>query len=180
MCERKIGKLWIAGNKTQNWVIRPYVIIIKHVSLPGKNTFATRCSSSSGKRIPMFNCTVALYAVSESLFLIIEQNDCSLSRIYEKQECIPVGCVPAARWPYAAVCFRGGVCLVQGGGGVCLVGGGLLWGGVCSRGCLVGGVCSGGGVSQHALRQTPSPLLWTEFLTHACENITLAQLRCGR
>ena len=27
---------------------------------------------------------------------------------YFKQECIPVGCVPAARWPYAAVCFLGG------------------------------------------------------------------------
>ena len=25
------------------------------------------------------------------------------------QECIPVGCVPAARRPYAGVCFRGGV-----------------------------------------------------------------------
>ena len=43
-----------------------------------------------------------------------------------------------------------------------------------------GGAWSGGGaaqsqevVSQHALRQTP--LLWTEFLTHASENITLPQ-----
>ena len=35
----------------------------------------------------------------------------------------------------------------------------------------------GGCVSQHALRHTP---LWTEFLTHACENITFPQLRCGR
>ena len=30
-----------------------------------------------------------------------------------------------------------------------------------------------GVVSQHALRQTPPP--WTEFLTHASENITLPQ-----
>ena len=30
-----------------------------------------------------------------------------------------------------------------------------------------------GGVSQHALRQTPP--LWTEFLTQASENITLPQ-----
>ena len=30
----------------------------------------------------------------------------------------------------------------------------------------------GGMVSQHALRQTP---LWTEFLTHSSENITLPQ-----
>ena len=94
-----------------------------------------------------------------------EQND-------PEQECIPVGCVRAARWPYAAVCFRGGGawsrgggwCVPGPGGGVCLVPGG---GGVCSGGvCLVpGGVCLvperggawSGGVSQHALRQTPSP-----------------------
>ena len=43
-----------------------------------------------------------------------------------KEECIPVGCVPAARRLYAGVCFRGGVCS----------------GGVCS-----GGVCSGGSAS---------------------------------
>ena len=37
-----------------------------------------------------------------------------------------------------------------------------------------GGAWSRGGVvvSQHALKQTP---LWTEFLTHATENITLPQ-----
>ena len=29
----------------------------------------------------------------------------------------------------------------------------------------------------HAGTEIP---LWTEFLTHACENITLSQLRCGR
>ena len=40
---------------------------------------------------------------------------------------------------------------------------------LCSR----GGVWSRGVVSQHALRQTPPP--WTEFLTHASENITLPQ-----
>ena len=42
-------------------------------------------------------------------------------------------------------------------GGGCLTGGGSAWG------CLPGGV--------HL------PLLWTEFLTHACENITFPQLR---
>ena len=67
-----------------------------------------------------------------------------------KQECIPVGCVLAARRPYAGVCFLGG-CLLRGGvwsGGVsapggCLVQGGVCsWGGVCSQGCLVwGGGC---------------------------------------
>ena len=53
----------------------------------------------------------------------------------DKQECIPVGCVPAARRPYAGVCFPGG--------GVCSGGSGP--GGVCSGGC----VCSrgaGGGI----------------------------------
>ena len=72
-----------------------------------------------------------------------------------KQECIPVGCVPAARRPYAGVCFWGGVCLVWGGVrlGGCLPGWGVsAW----SRGTVVsspgglpglggGGVWSGGG-----------------------------------
>ena len=34
-----------------------------------------------------------------------------------KQECIPVGCVPAARRPYAGVCFPGEGCLLRGGSG---------------------------------------------------------------
>ena len=54
------------------------------------------------------------------------------------QECIPVGCVPAARWPYAAVCFPGG----------CLVRGGAAWsrGGICSGGSAPGGVPGPGGI----------------------------------
>ena len=92
------------------------------------------------------------------------------------QECIPVGCVPAARRLYAAVCFPGG-CLVwgvwsgPGGSGLAqggLVGGSLVWSGLRGSGPGGSGVCSGGGVgglvrggctpvvSQHALRQTPS------------------------
>ena len=35
---------------------------------------------------------------------------------YMKQECIQVGCVPAARWPYAGVCFLGGGVLSPGEG----------------------------------------------------------------
>ena len=31
------------------------------------------------------------------------------TKFYFKQECIPVRCVPAARRPYAGVCFPGGV-----------------------------------------------------------------------
>ena len=90
-----------------------------------------------------------------------------------------------------------GGCLVQGGvwsggsapNGVSVPGGCLVWGvwsgGVWFGGCLllgdlVPGVWSGGclllggGKSQHALR---TPL---RGQTDACENITLAQLRCGR
>ena len=63
-------------------------------------------------------------------------------------------------------------------GGMSAPGGCLLPGVSAPRGSTEGCLLPGG-VSQHALRQTPSPL-WTEFLTHACENITLAQLRCGR
>ena len=53
-----------------------------------------------------------------------------------------------------------------------LTGGVWFWGGVCYGGCLIrGGGClvPGGvsalGVSQHDLRQTPSPPLWTESQT---------------
>ena len=41
---------------------------------------------------------------------------------------------------------------------------------VCLRGGSARGVCPGGGVCVHLP-------LWTEFLTHACENITFPQLR---
>ena len=112
-----------------------------------------------------------------------------------KQECIPVGCVPAARCPYAEVCFRGGGCLPGGGSapGGCLVwGGGSAWSGGC---LLLGGLPGGGSawsrgvclfwrsISQHVLRQTPIPPDQADppcGQTDACENITLAQLRCGR
>ena len=58
--------------------------------------------------------------------------------IFQKQEYIPVGCVPSA----AVAVFPGGVC--SGGGGV--------W----PAGCLLrGGICPEGCVSQHALGQTP-------------------------
>ena len=72
------------------------------------------------------------------------------------------------RTVHCSGCLIGGVCLV---GGVC-PGGCLHWGGVCLGGvCLgdvwLGGVCLGG--------CTPPP--GTEFLTHACENITSPQLR---
>ena len=78
---------------------------------------------------------------------------------YYEQECIPVGCVPAARWPYyAEVCFPGGVCsggVWSGPRGVCS--GGSAPGGVWSRGCLLLGRClprgvwSQGGVLQGGL-----------------------------
>ena len=61
-----------------------------------------------------------------------------------KQECISVGCVPAARRPYSGVCFPGGYLPGLGGRGV--VGGcGALpvWGGVC---LVQGGLPGPGGV----------------------------------
>ena len=67
-----------------------------------------------------------------------------------QQECIPVGCVPAAHWPYSRVCFRGGGvsapggCLLRGAvcsRGGCLLRGCLLPGGVCLGGCLLPGWC---------------------------------------
>ena len=84
---------------------------------------------------------------NKNLHCIGESNN--YLKTHLQQECIPVGCVPAARRPYAGVSFPGGsawsrvglpglgVCLVLGGGlpglggsawsrgGVCLVRGGL-------------------------------------------------------
>ena len=71
--------------------------------------------------------------------------------------------------------FSGGV---SGPGGVCS-GGVSGPGGSALEGCLLWGVSGPGGavwVSQHALRQTPP----VNRMTDACQNITLAQLRCGR
>ena len=76
------------------------------------------------------------------------------------QECIPVGCIPAAHWPYAGVCFPSGWFCSWGGclfPGVCLVLRGVCsWGagavsapmGVSALGMSVlGGVSALGGVS---------------------------------
>ena len=63
-----------------------------------------------------------------------------------KKECIPVGCVPAARRPYTGVWFPGAGCAWSGGvwsGGGCTWSGGVSSGGVC---CLVCGVSALGGV----------------------------------
>ena len=57
-----------------------------------------------------------------------------------KQDCIPVGCVPPAHWPYLPACSARGRG-VSAWGGVCSQGGAPGPGGVCSGG---GGVCSGG------------------------------------
>ena len=111
------------------------------------------------------------------------------SKAIIEQVCIPVGCVPAARRPYAGVCFPGGVVLHRGGPrgvpwgvlhaggspsrGGSPSGGSPSWGGFSIRGGSPsqGGSPSGGGMaSQHALRQTPSP----RGQTDTCKNITLA------
>ena len=70
-----------------------------------------------------------------------------------KQECIPVGCVPPACCPYFPACTAPGA---VPGLGVYLVPGGV----------------PGPGPGGYLPRYSP---LWTEFLTHASENITLPQ-----
>ena len=101
-----------------------------------------------------------------------------------QQECIPVGCVPAARRPYAGVCYRGG-----GEGGLlpgwgCLLPGeALLWGGSAPRGVSApggrgggGGVCSRGGIPACTEAEPP---MWTEWQT-GVKILPWIQLRCGR
>ena len=84
-------------------------------------------------------CYVAIWEIYAYFYLNIWRSNITFlfQRFTIKQECIPVGCVPAARWPYAAVCFPGG------GGG--LVPGGLVLGGVWSGGGGGGVVSAPGG-----------------------------------
>ena len=91
-----------------------------------------------------------------------------------KKECIPVGCEPHAA---VAVCCGGG-CLPK-----CMLGY-TPWAWWSPRvwawrppSCLPDPPTSPPGVG---LDTPTSPPLWTEFLTHASENITLPQLLCGR
>ena len=81
------------------------------------------------------------------------------TRTNSQQECIPVGCVPAASRPYVGVCFQG-VYLLRGVPGL----GGSAprrvpgpGGFVYSRGggCLVRGVCSRGGIPACTEADTP-------------------------
>ena len=89
------------------------------------------------------------------------------------------GCVCPGRSLPGGVCpgvFARGECLLGGvcPGGVCL--GGCLPRGVSAQGVLLGGFCPGGCIP--ACTEADTPTLWTEFLTHASENITLPQLHC--
>ena len=84
-------------------------------------------------------------------------------KLQNQQECIPVGCVPAARRPYSEVCCSGGGglvwlggCLVWGESGLGVSGLGGVWSGVggclVQGGCLLqGGVWSGGCLVQECL-----------------------------
>ena len=157
---------------------------------PFKHIVLSSRKSGIGWRIMEFKTLKLSFTVSLRIFKEIKiKSSCLAKEPNSKQECIPVGCVPAARCPYAEVCFPGGVCSRGGGcllrGGCLLVGicsggtalGGLLWGGVSApRGVLLPrGVCSQGVYpSMHWGRHPPSGK------TDACENITLAQLHCGR
>ena len=99
----------------------------------------------------------------------------------KKQECIPVGCVPAAYWPYAGVCFPGGGWSGSGGvpGGGCIPGG-LLWGGSGPGGGLLrGGVWYPSmhwGRTPPVDRQTPVKTLpWPNFIAAGNNNTSLNQ-----
>ena len=94
---------------------------------------------------PKFSCVLTFYSI--------------------KQECIPVGCVPPAHWPYLVVSAMHAPCHT------------------CPP-AMHAPLLPCMPPPHHAcpLPRMPPAMhapLWTEFLTHASENITLPQLRCG-
>ena len=76
------------------------------------------------------------------------------------------------------------VCLINSTPGGCLLLGRCLLPGGLSvpRGVSAprGGVSAPRGCIPACTEADTLPPPWTEFLTHACENIAVAQLRCGR
>ena len=122
----------------------------------------------TGLHISCFKFACADFVYRQAKFTVrkqfIHQNNT------DKQEKIPVGCVPSA-----AVAIGGGVSAQGEGvcpGRVSAQEGGLP-GGVSAQGVISPGVCI------PACTEADTPV-WTELLTHACENIALMQLRCGR
>ena len=88
-------------------------------------------------------------------------------KLFYKQECIPVGCVPPTHWPYVVVHVRGvhgsGACVAGGHEwqGACVVGKGMrgrgcAWQGGCMVCVCVAGGCMEGG---HTWHKHP---LWTD------------------
>ena len=119
------------------------------------------------------------------------------TRIHSSRMCT-VRCSGRREGVYPSMHWAGGVCLpactgqgVSAWRRVSAWGGVFAQGGVCSSACLDTPpplcVCPGRFVCPSASPEGVSaevyagihPLL-TEFLTHACENITFPQLRCGR
>ena len=122
------------------------------------------------KRFLMFNLGWISFCIKLFCALCVMNFPNFWARKVNQQDCIPVGCVPPARWSYLLACsvLEGG-CLVQGGcliperglGGVCSQwglpgsGGARSRRGTWSRGVSASGaVCLVQGGSQHALRQT--------------------------
>ena len=96
------------------------------------------------------------FDTSLSIFIILRNVQAEFGKVYtwklskishseNKQDCIPVGRVPPARWPYLPVCSAGGGILLLGwfsfqGGllpGLSPRQGGLLGGGFCFQGVLL-------------------------------------------
>ena len=86
----------------------------------------------------------------------------SYSEFYERQEYIPVGCVPPARDRTGGSLSETGLCL-----------GGLCPGGLCLRGSLWGGLCPRGVSVLGGLPDRDPPLV--NRMTNRCKNITLPQ-----
>ena len=108
--------------------------------------------------------------------------NCILVKSHDKKECIPVGCIPPARWPYPVVShvsWRGSALPPR-----CRPPGcrppppgsrpHTSW--IQTPSIFPVHVWKPTPFSQYMLESQPPPPLWTEWLTDRCKNITFPQL----
>ena len=135
--------LWVSGSRNSSYRLAFFSKTQKLVAI---RAIPTVCKHTTGIE------DNSVFLSQHQLCLLLS---CGWLKVI-KQDCIPVGCIPPACWPYLPAC------IAQGGG-------------VCSGGCLLWESCSGGGIP--ACTEADSPI---DRMTDTCKNITFANFVCER